>query len=55
MLTISVSVEKSFSKLKIIKIYLTSTISLKRLNELLSPEKEMLNKINYDNLINNVD
>jgi len=42
------SVERSFSKLKMIKTYL-------RLEELalLYIEKEMLNKINYDNLINN--
>ena len=45
----------SFSKLKIIKVYLRTTISQERLNELviLTTEKEMLNKINYDNLINN--
>ena len=60
MLTIPVSVsfasaEKSFSKLKIIKTYLRSTMSQQRLNKLtlLSIEKEMLNEINYDNLIDN--
>jgi len=52
MLTISISVasitEKSFSKLKIIKIYLRSTMSQQKLNELtlLSIEKKMLNEIN---------
>ena len=59
MLTISISVasitEKSFSKLKIIKIYLRSTMSKQKLNELtlLSIEKKMLNEINQDNLIDN--
>ena len=50
-----VSTERSFSKLKIIKTYLRSTMSQQRLNKLtlLSIEKEMLNEINYDNLINN--
>ena len=44
-----------FSKVKIIKTYLRSTMSQERLDELvlLSIEKEMLNEINYDNLINN--
>jgi len=47
--------ERSFLKLKILKIYLRSTMSQKRLNGLviLSIEKEILNEINYDNLINN--
>jgi len=58
MLTILVlvaSIEMSFSKLKIIKTYLRSTMSQQRLNELtlLSIEKEMLNEINYDNLTDN--
>ena len=58
MLTIPVSVasaERSFSKLKIIKSYLRSTMSQQRLNglALLSIEKEMLNELNYDNLIDN--
>ncbi|KAL5158733.1 Zinc finger MYM-type protein 1 [Glycine soja] len=58
MLTIPVSVastEKSFSKLKIIKTYLRSTMSQQRLNglALLSIEKEILNEINYNNLIDN--
>ncbi|KAH1264719.1 hypothetical protein GmHk_01G000576 [Glycine max] len=59
-LTIPVSVsfasaERSFSKLKIIKTYLRSTMSQQGLNEvvLLFIEKEMLNEINYNNLIDN--
>ena len=45
----------SFSKIKLIKSYLRSTMSQQRLNELasLSIEKDFLNKINYDNLIDN--
>jgi len=48
-----ISAERSFSKLKIIKDYLRSTMSQERLDELvlLSIEKEMLNEINYNNLI----
>jgi len=58
MLTISVSLasaERSFSKLKLIKSYLRSTMSQQRLNRLvlLSIEKDMLNEINHDNLIDN--
>jgi len=58
MLTISVSVasaERSFSKLKLKKSYLRSTMSQQILNELvlLSIEKDFLNEINYDNLIDN--
>jgi len=58
MLTISVSVasaERSFSKLKLKKSYLKSTMSQQRLNGLvlLSIEKDFLNEINYDNLIDN--
>ena len=54
MLTIPVSVasaQRSFSKLKIIKIYLRSIMWQQRLNglALLSIEKE----INYNNLIDN--
>jgi len=54
MLLISISVvspERSFSKLKLIK----STMSQQRLNglALLSIKKIFLNKINYDNLIDN--
>jgi len=50
-----VSAERSFSKLKIIKMYLTSIMSQERLNilVLISIEKEILNEINYNNLINN--
>jgi len=56
MLTILVlvaSVERSFSKLKLIKSYLWSTMSQQRLNglTLLSIEKDFINEINYDNLI----
>jgi hypothetical protein len=52
-LVIVASAERSFSKLKLIKSYLRSTISQQRLNRLalLSIEKEMLNEIDYDNLI----
>jgi len=58
MLTIPLSVasaQRSFSKLKLIKSYLRSTMSQQRLNKLalLSIEKDILNKINYDNLIDN--
>ena len=58
MLTILVSVastERSFSKLKLIKSYLRSTMCQQRLNglTLLSIEKDFLNEINYDNLIDN--
>ncbi|KAL8540881.1 hypothetical protein ACS0TY_002211 [Phlomoides rotata] len=48
------SVEKSFSKLKLIKTFLRSTISQDRLNELamLSIEKDMTVQINYTYVIN---
>jgi hypothetical protein len=57
-LTILVTVayaERSFSKLKLIKSYLISTMSQERLNGLaiLSIEKEMLKKLKYKNLISN--
>ena len=57
MLTTSVtiaSVERSFSKLKLIKSYLRLTMSEQRLNglALISIEKDMLRQIDYDNLIN---
>ena len=57
MLTISVTVasaERSFSKLKLIKSYLRSTMSQERLNGLaiLSIEKELVEKLDYVNLIN---
>ena len=58
LLTISVTVasaKKTFSKLKLIKSYLRSTMSQERLSELaiLSIEKKMLEKIDYKSLINN--
>ena len=57
LLTIPVKVasaERSFSKLKLIKSYLRSTMSQERLNELaiLSIEKDILTKLEYKNLIN---
>jgi hypothetical protein len=57
-LTIPVTVastERSFSKLKLIKSYLRSTISQERLNRLaiLSIEKKMLENLEYKNLISN--
>ena len=53
--SISCFSRKKFFKAKYNKIYLKSTMSQERIDELalLSIEKEMLNKINYDNLINN--
>ncbi|KAL5582202.1 hypothetical protein UlMin_014644 [Ulmus minor] len=58
LLTIHVTVataERSFSKLKLIKFYLRSTMSQERLNGLaiLSIEKDLLNKLEYKDLINN--
>ncbi|KAK4707971.1 hypothetical protein R3W88_028896 [Solanum pinnatisectum] len=58
MLTIPVTVasaERSFSKLKIIKSYLRSTMSQERLSGLaiLSIEKELLEEIDYTKIINN--
>jgi hypothetical protein len=57
-LTIPVTVasaEKTFSKLKLIKSYLRSTMSQERLSGLaiLSIEKNILEKIDYKSLINN--
>jgi hypothetical protein len=57
-LTIPVTVasaERSFSKLKLIKSYLISTMSQERLNGLaiLSIEKKMLENLEYKNLISN--
>ena len=56
LLTIPVTVasaERSFSKLKLIKTYLWTTMSQERLSGLamISIEKEYLDKLNYDNLI----
>ena len=58
LLTIPVTVasaEKTFSKLKLIKSFLRSTMSQERLSGLaiLSIEKNMLEKIDYKSLINN--
>jgi hypothetical protein len=49
------SIERSFSKLKLIKSYLRSTISQERLNGLaiLLIEKRMLENLEYKNLISN--
>ena len=57
LLTIPVTVasaKRSFSKLKLIKSYIRSTMSQERLNELaiLSIEKESVEKLDYVNLIN---
>ena len=57
MLTIPVSVasaERSFSKLKLIKSYLRSSISEDRLNGLamLSIERDMVGKLDYQSLMN---
>jgi hypothetical protein len=57
-LTIPVAVASakiSFSKLKLIKSYIRSTMSQERLNGLaiLSIENEMLKKLEYKNLVSN--
>ena len=48
------SVEKSFSKLKLLKSYLRSSMSQERLNDLaiLCIEKNMLENIDFDTIIN---
>ena len=56
LLTIPVTVasaEKSFSKLKLVKTYFQTTMSQERLSGLamISIENEYLDKLNYDNLI----
>ena len=53
---INSSVERSFSKFKLIKSYRRSTMSQERLSGLgiLSIEKEMLEKLKYKNLISNL-
>jgi hypothetical protein len=50
-----VSAERSFSKLKLIKSYLRSTMSQEKLNGLaiLSIEKNVLENLEYKNLIKN--
>jgi hypothetical protein len=50
-----VSAERSFSKLKLIKSYLRSTMSQEKLNGLaiLSIEKKVLENLEYKNLIKN--
>jgi hypothetical protein len=58
LLTIPVTIasaERSFSKLKLIKSYLRSTMSQERLNGLaiLSIEKKLLENLEYKNLISN--
>ena len=49
------SIKKSFSKLKLLKSYLRSIMSQKRLNELaiLSIEQDLLENIEYKSLISN--
>ena len=56
LLTIPITIasrERIFSKLKLIKSYLRSTMFQERLNELaiLSIEKEMLEELEYKNII----
>ena len=57
-LTIAISVatcERSFSKLKLIKNYLRSTMSSLRMSNLaiFSTERQLTDKIDFDNVINN--
>jgi len=56
LLTIPVTVasaERSFSKLKLLKSYLRSTMTQERLNDLamIALESDMLEKINYERII----
>ncbi|GJU34680.1 zinc finger MYM-type protein 1 [Tanacetum coccineum] len=58
LLTIPMAVafaERSFSKLKLLKSYLRSTMSQERLNglALIAIENDILESVNYDDLINN--
>ncbi|XP_022870439.1 uncharacterized protein LOC111389726 [Olea europaea var. sylvestris] len=60
LLTVPVTVasaERNFSKLKLIKTYLRSTMSQERLNGLtmLSIEKEMVKQLSYSDLIDNLE
>ena len=50
------SAERSFSKLKLIKNYLRSTMSTNRLNALaiLSIEKEIVKEYDFSNIINDM-
>ena len=47
------SAERSFSKLKLLKSYLRSTMTQERLNDLamIALESDMLEKINYERII----
>ena len=49
------SAERSFAKLKLTKNYLRSTMSQERLNgfAVLSIEKKMIDKFEYESIINN--
>ena len=45
--------KQSFSKLKLLKSYLCSTMTQERLNDLamIAPESDMLEKIDYESII----
>ena len=47
------SLEQNFSKLKLLKSYLRSTMTQERLNDLamIAPESDMLEKIDYESII----